>query len=423
MNVWLVTIGEPLPHPGTKNPRLLRTGILAGMLADHGHRVVWWTSTYDHSHKKSIAEDGSSIRGRGDVEIRLFSGYPYKKNVSISRVKNHVQVANKIATAFQLDAHSPDIIVCSYPILELCTASLDYARPRGIPVIIDVRDLWPDIFMDHVPIPFRFFLKFALRPMLRTSHRIFREATSITGITEDFVTWALQRGQRQKSSWDLAFPMGYSSIPPSPENLARADQFWNEQGLSENHEKTIACFIGTIGKQFDLSTVIAAFQILNQRTDRLKLVLAGTGEHLATFVHQARHFPNIIFPGWIDSAQIYSLLRRSSFGIDPLPDRFDFRLTINNKAIEYLSAGLVLLTSPDRGTLHELITKENCGLSYPPGGAQALAGAIESLISDGKRKKTMADNASSLFQRMFAAERVYDGMITHMENLVDSVGV
>ena len=43
MIVWLVTVGEPLPtDPGS--PRLLRAGILAGLLAEKGHVVHWWSS-------------------------------------------------------------------------------------------------------------------------------------------------------------------------------------------------------------------------------------------------------------------------------------------------------------------------------------------------------------------------------------------
>ena len=55
------------------------------------------------------------------------------------------------------------------------------------------------------------------------------------------------------------------------------------------------------------------------------------------------------FPGWVDAAKIFVLMRRSAVGLDPLPDRYDFLATINNKAIEYMSAGLPVISSPDRG--------------------------------------------------------------------------
>ncbi|GAI08595.1 unnamed protein product, partial [marine sediment metagenome] len=50
MRIWLITIGEPLPSDNN-NDRLYRTGILAKLLIQRGHEVVWWTSTFDHVRK------------------------------------------------------------------------------------------------------------------------------------------------------------------------------------------------------------------------------------------------------------------------------------------------------------------------------------------------------------------------------------
>jgi hypothetical protein len=48
MRVWLITVGgEPLPIDGT-NERLRRTGILANTIIKRKHKIIWWTSTFDH---------------------------------------------------------------------------------------------------------------------------------------------------------------------------------------------------------------------------------------------------------------------------------------------------------------------------------------------------------------------------------------
>lgn len=53
MNIWLVTIGEPLPID-EGNYRLLRVGILANLLVKKNHNVIWWTSTFNHIEKKTL---------------------------------------------------------------------------------------------------------------------------------------------------------------------------------------------------------------------------------------------------------------------------------------------------------------------------------------------------------------------------------
>ena len=45
----------------------------------------------------------------------------------------------------------PDLILCSYPTIELSVEAVRYGRTHGIPVVLDVRDLWPDIVLDLLP--------------------------------------------------------------------------------------------------------------------------------------------------------------------------------------------------------------------------------------------------------------------------------
>jgi len=51
MRIWLVTIGEPLPIDGS-NERLYRMGIIANLLVKKGHKIIWWSSTFNHVRKK-----------------------------------------------------------------------------------------------------------------------------------------------------------------------------------------------------------------------------------------------------------------------------------------------------------------------------------------------------------------------------------
>ena len=109
-------------------------------------------------------------------------------------------------------------------------------------------------------------------------------------------------------------------------------------------------------------------------------------------------------------------MRRSACGLDPLSDRYDFLATINNKAIEYFSAGLPVISSPRRGTLAELLAAEECGLSYDLGDAAGLAACwpawqMSRVCGSGWRKRRR------LFQRSFTAEKVYGSMMEYLEKI------
>ena len=50
MNIWIVSDGEPLPTDNN-NVRLRRMGNLTRILDQQGHKVIWFSSNFDHYNK------------------------------------------------------------------------------------------------------------------------------------------------------------------------------------------------------------------------------------------------------------------------------------------------------------------------------------------------------------------------------------
>ncbi len=67
MRVWLIQRAEPTPHDNCGTQSAMRMGILARMLANHGHQVLWWTSTFDHFNR--------CHRHKMDVRLPVEVGY------------------------------------------------------------------------------------------------------------------------------------------------------------------------------------------------------------------------------------------------------------------------------------------------------------------------------------------------------------
>jgi glycosyltransferase involved in cell wall biosynthesis len=115
---------------------------------------------------------------------------------------------------------------------------------------------------------------------------------------------------------------------------------------------------------------------------------------------------------------MYVLLRRSFIGLNPIIDRYDFLSTINNKAIEYLSAGLPIISCPKKGVLFELIRNEKCGMSFEYGNSEELAQILIYLLNNPEVRSEMSFNAEILFKNKFDANIVYKEMMKHLENIV-----
>lgn len=418
MNVWLVTIGEPLDAALGRGGRPLRTGYFAGFLASRGHQVTWWTSTFDHYQKVHAFAEDTTVTGPGGETVRLIKSRGYARNVSLDRMVDHTALARRFERIIEAEPR-PDIVVAAFPPVEMALSAVRFGRRHGIPVLVDLRDMWPDIFVEALPPPVRWLGRLAAAPLFARARQTCAQATGITGITDAFVDWGLERGRRRRSPADVAFPMGYSTKALTEDALAAAGAYWTDRGVLSDNVILTVCYLGSLGRQPDLQTAIRAVRSLAAAGVRCRLVVCGAGEQLPGLRAAASDLPDAQFPGWIDAAQMHVLMRRSSLGLDPLQDRLDFRLTINNKAIEYLSAGLPIAFCPDRGVLHDLLTTERCGFSYRTGDAVALAERLRELAADRALLETYRTNAKRVFEERFRADHVYAGMMAHLATIVD----
>jgi len=412
MHVWLFTVGEPLPIENSQ-PRLLRTGILANLLADRGHEVVWWTSAFDHFRKRFHFSEDRTIEARAGLCLKLLHGCGYRSNVSLSRLVDHRQIARK----FAVQSHSemkPDLILCSFPTIELSVEAVRYGHRERVPVVLDIRDFWPDVFVEIVPPALRPLARIMLHPLFRATREACAGATAVIGITPQFVEWGLRLAGRPGTRLDRDFPHGYVDEPPPTESADAARALWRARGLQPGD--SIACFFGTIGRQFELETVIEAAAMLRERCPSLKFVLCGSGDRLDRYRVLAHGLQNVLFPGWVQSAEIWTLMRLSLAGLAPYRSERSFTLSLPNKVIEYLSAGLPIVSSLD-GAVRTLIAQYNCGLAYENADAAGLAENLCRLYEDAELRSRLSTNADATFRERFVANKVYGRMIEHLETV------
>ena len=412
MRAWLINSAEPVPTDSGK-VRLRRMGILANVLASRGHEVLWWTSTFHHVHKTQRFPKDTTVDLPEGYRLRFLHAPPYHRNISLSRWWNHRVLARKFRQQAGTEA-KPDVILCSYPTLELSDEAVKYGSATGTPVALDIRDLWPDLFLDRAPRWTRPFVRLALHPLFRVSRRACAGAFAICANVPAFVEWGIQRGRRRRTGYDRDFPFGYVVQQLSETEMADAERFWRDKGVPAGPDATIVCFMGVLNHQFDIETVIRAAREL-QDSCNVQFVICGAGVQLDTFREMAADCPNVIFPGWVDAPEIHTLMRISRLGLAPYVDCPNYQDNITNKPIEYLAGGLPILTTLQQGTLADLLREHDCGMSYE--NDQQLADVIRSLQATPRRLQDMSRNASKVFAERFVADRVYNDMADHLEKI------
>lgn len=413
MNIWILAVGEPLPIENSEE-RLLRAGILSKMLAARGHQVTWWTSTFLHMKKRHVFEADHMLEIAPGLRMRLLHGLSYNHNVSLRRLVDHWIVGRKF-TRFAMSEPRPDIILCSFPTIELSLEAVKYGRQNKVPVVLDIRDLWPDIFLNLVPKGMQGFVKAGLYPYFLMTRRALKGASAIVAINEGFVDWGVKRAERTRTPRDRAFDMGYPDTTPSEETIERSRAFWRDRGLgAENVFKAI--FVGNIGRQFEFEPIVEVAR--RMRDESVQFVICGTGDSAEALGRMTRELPNVLLPGWVGSAKIWTLMRLSHVGLAPYHAEESFTHSLPNKSLEYLSAGLPIVSSLP-GALQRLLDTNECGLTYSNGNPDALESHLQFLISNRESLQRMGANALTLFATRFSARHVYSGMIDYLQGVAD----
>jgi glycosyltransferase involved in cell wall biosynthesis len=280
-------------------------------------------------------------------------------------------------------------------------------------VVLDVRDQWPDLYYEAVPGPLKGLARLMIEPMSREANRALSAATAVWGNAPAAMEWGLNRAGRAATALDRAFPMAYDPVVPERSAAEEAERHWDGIGLGEKGG-AIVCYIGMIGHTADLDTALEAARRLG---DEARFVFCGQGDHYERLKREASGLSNVWFTGWVDHPKIWTLMNRSAAGLVPYKNSTNFENGITNKPIEYLSAGLPIVTTLRRGALREILDANECGLWYAEGDAEGLAERVRGLAREGKRREEMSRRAKDLFERSFLAERVYGEMIDHLDEV------
>ncbi|MBI5485921.1 MAG: glycosyltransferase family 4 protein [Deltaproteobacteria bacterium] len=404
MRIWIIQIGEPLPIDS--GARLMRSGQLAGLLAARGHDITWWAASFDHFHKRHRANGPTTIAAGPGLTIELLPSPGYRSNVSLARLLDHFILGWRFRSAVRTRAR-PDLVLASLPTLELAEEAVLHGRRAGVPVVVDVRDLWPDIFIAAVPAMIRPLARVALWRAFARARSILAGASAVTAVSETYLDWALSRSGRPRRSSDRVFPLGYA-----PESSAEDPPAGVPGRLSLPDGSVIAAFVGTFGVHYDLGTVIASARILWNRGRRdVLFVLAGDGEMGPRWRSEGIGLPNVLFPGWLTAGDIRTLLRKAAIGL--VAYRAGAPQSLPNKPFEYMSRGLALLNSLP-GELATLIDAERIGLGYTPGDPEDLARNVVRLVENPELLREMRDRSRMLFAQRFDADRIYSAMADHL---------
>ncbi len=416
MLVWILQTGEPLNCDGDQL-RPMRAINLSKALVSKGHKVEIISTRFFHQEKRY--RKNIKYNDIPKITETLIDSPGYKSNIGFKRLfDHHILSFNLLINLFKRK-EKPDIMFVGFPPIEWSFVCICFSFLKSIPIVLDVKDLWPDIFWDKEEInPLkRELIKFLFLPYRIYSIFIASLTDYITGPTELIAKYLKNNYQNKFLSKTLKnqdpkiFPSPI--VPPKEIEKKKLDIFKPDPQKCLN-----ILFLGSLMSVYDFETIKKSIEIINKRKIKIKLFIAGKGGSEKYIKEIFNHIGNVYFLGWINRKEAIDISLNCHLALAPYKNIKNYKLNLVNKYIDYMSLGLPIL-SPLSGYTYELINQYEIGWNYPPNDSSTLAKMIVDIIESPNKIRKRSANATKLFKTKYRFEIVYDQLVAQLENIVN----
>ena len=393
----------------------MRAMNLANALVAAGHHVTLWSSAFYHQEKRHRSRHYRSIVIHERLEIRLIPSPGYATHIGPGRLWDHALLALNLRKSLSAEACRPDVAFVGYPPIEFAFVAVDWLKARNIPVMLDVKDQWPQIFVAPLWRPLRPLARLALAPYYYLGKKTMRAATAFSAMAQSFLEWVSDFSGRPLAEWDRVVPLVPVVQPFSNENTAAAIRWWNEHGISDDGRPRFF-YVGSFMKACDFQPVIKAARQAHATGLDWQFVICGDGARANQLSAVFSELPNVVLPGWVDRVQALTLANISLAGLMPFQNTNDYMKSIPNKVADYLSFGKPIVSSL-KGEVAALLQRHDIGLFYDDSQGNGLFDILAGLCHDRAKVEVMSANAMATYKKLYDGEKVYLKLTEHLEML------
>jgi len=355
MKVWIVNPYGELPSEGWRE---YRSFLVARALAAHGHEVTWWISDFEHRNKQYRKEGrlADSMLPEG-VRVIAVHSTPYKRNISLQRIQYELNYGKELARLAENEPR-PDLIILGFPAIFTGNPVIAYRNKIGCKLVLDVIDIWPELFEVILPKKIRFLGKLIFYPLYRLRNKQTNFSDGIIAVSQDYLKTAL-KGQSKR----IPSLISYLGIDLSSYHSAEINPVLNQ--TLEKFRKDfnlVVVYAGTLGDAYDMDIIISAIKRVKQEGLSIGFVVAGNGPRKTDFQDMAgdASLP-LKYLGLLPAKDMKTLYENCDVGLMTYVTGSTVAMPV--KFFDYTAGGLALLSSLDRDA-GETIRQYGIGLNY-----------------------------------------------------------
>jgi glycosyltransferase involved in cell wall biosynthesis len=290
----------------------------------------------------------------------------------------HVSFVPSAALTSSRQLQAPNVIIGTSPTLFAAQAAAFAARRYRVPFVMEVRDLWPGIFVDLGVLKNRVLIGL----LERWEMSLYRQARRVVTVTERFRENLIERGIA--ASKVVTITNGADT------------KFWSQSQAGDDlrkqmhlEGKLVALYIGAHGISQALRAILKAAERLRSRSD-IVFLFVGEGaekEALVAFAGE-RGLKNVRFLDPVGKEEVRNFYALADVGLVPLRDIAGFDAFIPSKMFEFLAMNRPVLGSV-RGEAAEILERSGAAIVVKPEDDEAIAEGIIALADNAGRRVAM----------------------------------
>jgi glycosyltransferase involved in cell wall biosynthesis len=384
MKVWLINPYGPLPSEAW---RPYCFPLIASVLLEAGHEVVWWTSNFAHHFKKFRSDGWQDISVGERFTIRLVPSPGYRRNIGVGRMFRDMVFAYRCYHRGRREP-GPDMIVHSESPLTFGFAGQRLADHHACPSIYHQMDLWPELIVRKAPRHLRGLVGLAFSPVYAARKRTYRRLAAATALARPYLDAVFEDAPNLVDRPNAVVYNGID-VHGFRREMAAA-RAWPARFPVKREGDIWAVFAGSLGPSYDIGTMCETARRLAAVGSNIRIVIAGDGPEKARVEAASRDDAskaNIFYLGQLAPAELAALYSRCDIGLCAYSPSSNVEMP--DKIYDYTAAGLPVLVSLT-GEVSRIVADHGAGFPYQAGSSQDLYAKLVSLASDPAAMSLMA---------------------------------
>ena len=338
---------------------------------------------------------------------------------------NHMSYAQRISAFFSFAFAAKkksaslqgDVVFATSTPLTIALPAVFTARKLKVPMVFEVRDLWPEM-----PIAMGALKNSKMQFLAKKLESwAYQNSAAVVALSPGMKAGVLKTGYPEKQ---------VAVIPNSSDNLVfvhndeavkkfRAERVWLD-------DKPLLIYAGTFGKVNGVDYIVKVAKELKKLNSNIRILLVGDGREKSDVITEAKEAgvfeQNVFFEPAMVKKDMPILFSAATMTSNLVADMPEARANSANKFFDSLAASKPILLNHG-GWMHEIVKSHDCGLAMWQQPVELVAAKLHEKMNNDEWLKQAAMAAKKLAVKEFDRDLLAEQLISVISNVVEKKSI